>query len=158
MHVPILARTLLLITLLVGMGLLRAGGEPADLPLGAAWSGDYPVTALDRLPEGQRKAAVGLLADKAAFARVWEAFRPAEPLPEVDFDTDLVAFARNVTYYNVTRIFKVTQAAGIVQVMAMETRSAARIEAHVAMALVSLPRADVRGIDTGSGTYWLHER
>ena len=148
-------RALLLGTLLCAVAAARAGGEPVALPLQGAWQGDYPVNALDRLPAGLRESATGLLADAATFARVWQALRPGEAVPEVDFARQLVVFARNVEYYNRTRIFQAELADGIVQVLALETKSARPVAQHAAMALAVVPAAGVRGIDIGSGTYWL---
>jgi hypothetical protein len=120
--------------------------EPLDLPLAASWSGDYPVAALDQLPAGQQQNRVGLIVDAAAFARVWQNFKPAEALPTVDFATSLVVYSRNVDFYNRTNILKVTLTAGVIEVLAMETMSARPIEQQAAMALAVVPRAGVKAL------------
>ena len=124
--------------------------EPRDLVILQSWSGDYPVSQLDRLPEDQRQSAVGYLGDVARFTNVWQAFKPGEKAPEVDFGKVLVLFFRNVNFYNRTSIVKVTLKDGVAEVMAMETLSSQPIEDKVAMALAVVPRAGVRFIQTGT--------
>lgn len=123
---------------------------PADLPVVQAWSGDYPVSQLDRLPEGQRLSRVGYLGDGEAFSAVWMAFRPGEEVPALDFGRNLVVFTRNVQFYNRTRILKVTLKDGVAEILAMETMSALPIEEKVAMALAEIPRAGIRFLQAGS--------
>ncbi|MGE5310150.1 MAG: hypothetical protein ACM3MN_00235, partial [Nitrospirota bacterium] len=53
-----------------------AASEPRDLVILQSWSGDYPVSQLERLPEGQRQSGAGYLGDGARFANVWQAFKP----------------------------------------------------------------------------------
>jgi len=123
---------------------------PVDLPVIQAWSGDYPVSQLDRLPEGQRQSRVGYLGDREAFASVWKAFKPGEEVPEADFGRNIVVFTRNVQFYNRTRILKVTLKDGVAEILAMETMSALPIEEKVAMALAEIPRSGVRFLQSGS--------
>jgi len=102
--------------------------EQRDLPILQSWSGDYPVSQLDRLPEGQRSSRVGFLGDVARFADFWQAFKPGEQAPGVDFGKYLVVFSRNPHFYNRTSIFKVSVKDGVLEVMAMETLSAQPIK------------------------------
>ena len=127
-----------------------AASEPRDLVILQSWSGDYLVSQLERLPEGQRTTGVGYLGDAARFANVWQAFKPDEKAPEVDFGKYLILFSRNVEFYNRTSIFKVTLKDGVAEVMAMATLSAQPIEDKVAMALALVPRAGVKFIQAGS--------
>ena len=108
-----------------------------------SWSGDYPVTELKRLPDGQRQSHAGWLGDAATFASVWSAFKPGESAPILDFRTHLVAFVRNTEFYNRTAIAKATLSDGVLDLLAIETRSARPIEDKVAMALIVIPRAGV---------------
>ena len=124
-------------------------GAPRDIPILQKWQGDYPVTELNRLPEGQREARVGYIGDATTFAAVWQAFRSGEPVPQVDFGRDLVVFARNVEFYNRTSIFKVILKDGVAEVLAMETMSALPVEDKVAMALAVVPRVGVEFIQAG---------
>ena len=117
----------------------------------ASWQGDYPVDALDRLPTGQREAATGYIRDAATFAAIWRAFKAQEAVPQVDFRSDLVVFARNVHFYNRTRIAKVQMKDGALEVLAAETMSAAPIEDQVAMALGVISRQGVIAVKTGEG-------
>ncbi len=119
------------------------------LPVSRAWSGDYPVAQLDRLPEGQRLSRVGYLGNREAFASVWKAFKPGEEVPDVDFGRNLVVFTRNVEFYNRTNILKVTLKEGVAEILAMETMSALPVEEKVAMALAEIPRAGVRFLKAG---------
>jgi hypothetical protein len=125
-------------------------GEPTELPILQKGSSDYPVAHLDRLPQGKSKAGVGYIDDKKLFEGVWEIFKPGEPLPEVNFGTQMVVFYRNVAFYNRTNIVKITLRDGIAEIIAIETRSALPIEDKVAMAMVVIPRAGVKFIQAGS--------
>jgi len=119
------------------------------VPMKASWQGDYPVDGLDRLPAGQREAPTGYIGNAGTFAAVWRAFKPDEALPQVDFETDLVVFARNLRFYNRTRIAKVQMKDGIVEALPAETMSAAPIEDKVGMALAIIPRKGVLAIQAG---------
>jgi hypothetical protein len=123
--------------------------EPKDLPLLQKWSGDYPVVQLNRLPEGQQKSRVGFIGDEATFGSVWQALKPGEKVPAVDFGKEIVVFSRNVVFYNRTSIAKVTLYDGVAEVIAIETVSSLPIEDKVAMALAVIPRAGVKFIQTG---------
>jgi hypothetical protein len=116
----------------------------------ALWEGDYPVAGLDRLPAGQREAATGYIANARTFAAVWRAFKPGEAVPQVDFEYELVIFARNVRFYNRTGIGQVQVKDGVLEVLALETMSAHPIEDKVAMSLAVVPRAGVKAIDAGT--------
>jgi len=54
------------------------GGKPKELPILEMWSGDYPVSQLNRLPEGQSTSRVGCFGNVVEFAGVWKAFKPDE--------------------------------------------------------------------------------
>jgi len=125
-------------------------GDPTDLPILQKWSSDYPVAHLDRLPQAQTKTGAGYIDDKTVSEGVWEAFKPGEPVPEVDFSTQIVVFFRNVVFYNRINIVKVTLNGGIADIIAIETRSALPIEDKVAMSMVVIPRAGVKFIQAGS--------
>lgn len=122
-------------------------GGPQELPLLEHWAGDYPVTALDRLPVGQRDAGVGWL-DPDSFAAVWAVLQGGA-LPSVDFEHQLVVFVRNTDFYNRTSIFKVKVVEGVAEVLAMETMSAIPVEERVAMALAVVPRAGITALRVG---------
>lgn len=126
-----------------------ADAPPAETPVLQSWNGDYPVVELQRLPESRQEAGVGYLDTAAEFEAVWSAFRPAEPVPVVDFDKHIVVFVRNVDFYNQTRIGRTSIEDGVLDVLAMETMSALPIEDRVAMALAVVPREGVRFIQLG---------
>ena len=118
------------------------------VPISTSWQGDYPVAALERLPAGQQEAASGYIGDSLTFSTVWQAFKPDEAIPQVDFENDLVIFARNVNFYNRTRIAEV-QVKEVIEVLAIETMSAAPIEDKVAMSLAVIPCEGVEAIRVG---------
>jgi hypothetical protein len=123
--------------------------KPKNLTILQQWSGDYPVSELHRLPENLRTSPVGYLADAETFADVWQAFKPNEKMPEVDFRTNLAVFTRNVVFYNRTSIGMVKLADGVLEIVAMETMSALPIEDKVAMAMAVIHRAEVKFIQAG---------
>ena len=123
---------------------------PVNLPLLEKWSGDYPVSELGRLPEGQQDIRVGYIDDTATFIRVWRAFMPNEILPVVDFSKNIVVFTRNIQFYNRTSILKVTLQEMNAEIFAMETMSAMPIEEKVAMAMAVIPRTGIIAIQSGT--------
>ena len=128
---------------------VAAKGDVKDLPILQKWSGDFPVAQIERLPADQRKERVGYIGDPATFAAVWEAFKPGEPLPAVDFAKNLVVFSRNVHFYNRTSIARVTVKDRVAEVMAIETLTSTPVEDKVAMALAVIPREGVEFILSG---------
>jgi hypothetical protein len=121
--------------------------EPKDLPILQKWRGDYPLSQLNRLPKDQCTSRVGYLDDAATFAGVWQAFRPGEKVPEVNFGTNLVVFCRNMDFYNRTSIAGVTIKDSVAEIIAVETMSAMPIEDKVAMALLAeVSRAGIKFI------------
>lgn len=123
-----------------------------DIPLLENWSGDYPVSELGRLPEGQQDKALGYMGDAASFSQVWQVFMPGENQPAVDFSKNIVVFTRNVQFYNRTSIFKVELLEGTAEIFAMETMSALPINEKVAMAMAVIPREGVKSIKAGTET------
>ena len=126
--------------------------DSLEIPLLEKWSGDYPVTELGRLPEGQQELAAGYIGNAETFIPVWRAFMPKEILPAFDFSKNIVVFTRNVQFYNRTSILKVTLQDGTAEIIAMETMSAMPIEEKVAMAMAVIPRDGVMVIRAGTET------
>ncbi len=124
--------------------------ERIDIPMLEKWSGDYPVSELGRLPEGQQVMAAGYIGDSETFIPIWRAFMPKEILPAVDFRKNIAVFTRNVQFYNRTSILKVTLQGGTAEIIAMETMSALPIEEKVAMAMAVIPREGVMAIQAGT--------
>ena len=124
--------------------------NPRDLPILQKWSGDFPIANLDRLPEGQTDTSIGYIGKKSVFASVWKAFKPEEPVPEMDFSKNLVVYTRNVAFYNRLSIFKITLKGDTLAVMAMEIRSAQPIEDNAAMAMAVIPREGIKSIQVGN--------
>jgi hypothetical protein len=147
-------QSLLVLTFIVMLAMscstpLWPGEKPQDLPILQRWSGDYPVAQIDRLPEGQRRSRVGYLGDAETFGRVWRGFKPDTAVPAVDFGKQIVVFVRNLEFYNRTLIAKVVLWHGVAEVVAAETLSARPVEDTAAMALASIPRADIEFIQAG---------
>ncbi len=116
-----------------------------------SWQGDYPVGQLDLLPEKQRERGVGFIGDAETFADVWQAFKPGEDVPQIDFEANLALFARNTQFYNSISIAKVSLKDGVAEPLAMETRSAMPIEDNVAMSMVLVAREGITAVQTGDG-------
>ncbi|WP_455365327.1 hypothetical protein [Kaarinaea lacus] len=120
-----------------------------DVEIIQNWSGDFPVAKLDVLPDGQERLPAGYISDAATFKEVWSVFSPATPVPEVDFNDNLVVFGRNTQYYNRTTIFKVTLTnEGVAEILAMATMTSTPIQDKVAMSLAIIPRKGIKSIFT----------
>ena len=124
--------------------------EPKDISMLQQWSGDYPIVHLESFPEGQQKSRIGYIGNAAIFASIWKAFKPGEKIPEVDFSRNFIVFSRNVDFYNRISIFKIVLKNGVIEIFAMETRSALPIEDNVGMAMAVIPRAGVASIQVGN--------
>jgi hypothetical protein len=116
-----------------------------------SWQGDYPIAQLNLLPEKQRKQAVVFITDANTFNAAWKTFKPGKEVPNIDFKSNLVLFARNTQFYNRIRIDKVNVTNGVAEVLAMETMSAIPIQDKVAMSLVVVSRKDITSIRTADG-------
>jgi len=114
-----------------------------------SWQGDYPTAKINLLPDNQRENTVGFIGNTETFKAVWNAFKPEELLPVIDFNSNFVIFAKNTKFYNRIRIGKVNVTNGVADVLAMETMSAMPIEDKVAMSLVVIARQGITGIKSG---------
>ncbi len=127
----------------------QKSGESQEISILQIWSGDYPVSALQDLPEGQRTSRIGYIDEAKTFSAVWQSLKPDESVPVVDFKKNLVVFTRNTVFYNRTNIVTVKLNNGVAEILAMETMSAFPIEDRVAMALAVIPREGIEFIDAG---------
>jgi hypothetical protein len=127
-----------------------------DAKILQSWQGDYPTAQLNLLPENQSEYAVGFIGNTETFKAVWNAFKPEEALPSIDFYTHFVIFAKNTQFYNRIRIGKVNVSNGVAEVLAMETLSARPIEDKVAMSLVVLNRQGITGIRSGDNIFQIN--
>jgi hypothetical protein len=114
-----------------------------------SWQGDYPTAQLNLLPNNERENAVGFIGNTEILKAVWNAFKLDEAIPDIDFKTNLVLFARNIQFYNRIRIGKVNVTNGVADLLAMETMSAMPIEDKVAMSMVVIVRQGITGIQSG---------
>jgi hypothetical protein len=87
---------------------------------------------------------------------MWQAFKPGEAVPEIDFETTLVVFARNTQFYNRISIGKVNVTNGVAEVLAMETMSAMPIEDELAMSLAVVERRGITAIQAGDQNVPVH--
>ena len=133
--------------LLVGGGM--AAGHQKELHIIQDWRGDYPVSGLYRLPDGQQSKGMGYLSNVLQFTKFWQMFKGGEKVPDIDFKDQIVVFSRNVTFYNRIGILKVLLRDGVAEILTMETRSAFPIEDKVGMAIAVIPRAGVKYIKSG---------
>ena len=122
-----------------------------------SWNGDYPVAQLNLLPEKQREQAVGFIDDAEIFEGLWEALKPGEEVPEIDFKANLVLFARNTQFYNRISIGKVNLKSGVAELLAMETMSAMPIEDKVGMSLVMVSRTGIKSVRTPDGLVSIYD-
>ena len=128
-----------------------------DAKISQSWQGDYPTAQLNLLPENQREHAVGFIGSTETFKAVWNAFKPEEAVPSIDFNNNFVIFAKNTQFYNRIRIGKVNVTNGVAEVLAMETMSARPIENKVAMSLVVLNRQGITGIQSDDKVIQIYE-
>ncbi len=113
------------------------------------WSGDYPVDALSLLPEGQQDTDVGFLRTAAELEPVWSRLQPGQPLPAVDFERDVVVFARNTELHRRIAIGRATCQRGILTLLLVEGLSSRPIESVVGLTLAILPRAGIQSLQGG---------
>ncbi|MDH3330448.1 MAG: hypothetical protein OEM01_14555 [Desulfobulbaceae bacterium] len=113
-----------------------------------SWHGDFPVSQLNLLPENQRESSVGYISDAKIFADVWQTFNTGEIVPEIDFKTNLILFARNTQFYNRISIGRVNVKDGAAELLAMETLSAMPIEDKVAISMVLVERRNIKAVRT----------
>ena len=126
-----------------------AGALPANVTIVNKWDGDYPVSALKKLPRGQQKTPSGYIGDQGAFAEIWKSFKPGERVPAIDFKKNMVVFTRNVKFYNRKAITKVTLLDGILEVQGIETMTSVPVTNKVAMAMAEVPRQGVKTLRAG---------
>jgi hypothetical protein len=126
-----------------------AGALPATVTIVKKWDGDFPVSALKKLPRGQQKTPAGYIGDRSSFADVWKSFKPGEKAPSVDFKKNLVVFTRNVKFYNRKAITRVTLLDGVMEVQVVETVTSVPVTDKVAMAIAEVPRQGVKSLRAG---------
>jgi uncharacterized protein (TIGR03067 family) len=67
----------------------RAGAAPKPVQLQRTWHGEVALDVSKGAPRHD------FVTDKEAWAKLWQAYRPKEQVPEVDFNTELVLVAVN---------------------------------------------------------------
>jgi hypothetical protein len=76
MRLPLMVTLMVASVVLLSSAIAIAqGDQPQELSSLQQWNGAYPVSLLNRLPEGQRTSRVGYLGDAAAFSAVWKSFK-----------------------------------------------------------------------------------
>ena len=103
------------------------------------WWGEYPISELDLFPLDQEINGLGYIADQETWASVWSGFRSG-PVPAVDFESELVLFARNVDFVNRLRLLSATvDEQGMAHVIVAETRTAIPIDDFVYWSAGTIP-------------------
>ena len=121
--------------------------QPANRPVLQRWTGDFPVAHLNRLPAGQSQYRVGYIGDAETFASVWQVFKPGTALPQVDFNKNLVVFARNVKSYHPMLVEKVAVKDGVASIVYPPSlMPAPPVEDKVAMGLALISREGLKFI------------
>lgn len=148
-----------LILIILGFALFYLGGCAATgtqkspggriTPI-SKWSGDYPVTQLFRLPDGQQDLAFGYISDIETFLPIWRIFMPSEILPSVDFTKNFIVFIRDTRFYNQKFILTVILEDTTADILVMETMSTMPVEDRVAMAMAVIPREGIKHIKYGA--------
>ena len=103
------------------------------------WRGTFPVAELKQLPNDCRTKRIGAIRDEKTYAKVWQALKLKVAMPEVDFNTECVIFAKNVKFFNPISILKLTQSQNTITVIAAEGRSARPIKDRLVMSLTIAP-------------------
>ena len=129
----------------------KAPESRTEVEIKQSWNGDYPVAQLTVLPEKGYQKGTGYIDDSQTFVAVWSAFKPGDPVPDIDFNENLVIFVHNIQYYNHISIGKMVLKKGVVEVIAMETLSARPIEEVVAMSMAAISHEGVTGIKSREG-------
>ena len=102
---------------------------------------------LNRLPAGQSQSRVGYIGDAETFASVWQVFKPGTALPQVDFNKNLVVFARNVKSYHPMLVEKVALKDGVASIVYPPSlMPAPPVEDKVAMGLALISREGLKFI------------
>lgn len=129
----------------------KAPASRTEVEIKQSWNGDYPIDQLAALPEKANQKGTGYIGDPQTFTAVWSAFKPGDPVPDIDFNENLVIFVHNIQYYNHISIGKMVLKNGVVEAIAMETLSARPIEDVVAMSMAVIPHDGVTGIKSREG-------
>lgn len=129
----------------------QAPASRTEVEIKQSWHGDYPVDQLAALPEKANQKGTGYIGDPQIFTAVWSAFKPGDPVPDIDFNENLVIFVHNIQYYNHISIGKMVLKDGVVEAIAMETLSARPIEDVVAMSMAVISHDGVTGIMSREG-------
>jgi hypothetical protein len=126
-----------------------AAADKEEIKATTKWVGLYPTNKLDQLPKDQRETPIGYIGDAKTFKAVWTAWKKDDKLPEVDFKKNVVIFTRNTQFLNRINIAKITLEDGKLDLLAIETRTATKIEDKVHMAMAVVPRKGIKSIKVG---------
>jgi hypothetical protein len=130
--------------------LLPTSENNHHVPILAFLSGDFPVAALDSLPNNQREASIGFLETQQQLDLVLGQIDSADSLSyQVDFSTQIVLFVRNTVFYNRLSIGQVTLEGDTLKVTSMQTMSAMPIRSKVAISMVVVPRQGATYLESG---------
>lgn len=128
---------------------LSASAENTTWVVREKWSGVFPVGRLHVLPKEQRLRRVGYLDNQKLWTSVWQAWKPQQKRPQVDFDKQMIVFIKNVRFLNRLSRPTVSLQDGTLLVRAAETRSARPIRNQVFCLMFPVPRRGIGGITDG---------
>ena len=120
------------------------------VPILGTLSGDFPVSALEMLPDGQQDQSVGYLRSQKQLDTVLQSIQVGDrTFPSVDFSSQIVLYTRNTVFYNRLSIGQVLREGETLTIVAMETMSAMPITDKVAISLVTIERDGAKFLDAG---------
>jgi len=129
--------------------ILAASAEDKTLIIREKWSGVFPVGRLHVLPAEQRLRRVGYLDNQKLWTATWQAWKPQQKQPQIDFDKQIIVFIKNVRFLN--RLSRPTASLkqATLLVRAAETRSARPIRNQVFCLMFPVPRSGITAITDG---------
>jgi len=122
------------------------------LPVIERWSGQYPVSELHRMPEEQMINGTGFVNNTAAWNEIWHGANQSDA-PAVDFHVEIVCFAHNVEFLNIVHVTAGTvDDEGVVDVLAMQTKTARPIDDFVYWSAGTIPIAGLTHLRVAGDT------
>ena len=103
------------------------------------------------MPEEQTLGGIGFVDDAAVWNEIWHGANK-EDTPDVDFQTEIVIFAHNVDFLNIVHVTAgAVDDAGIVDVIAIQTKTAHPINDFVYWSAGTIPIAGLAHLRVADG-------
>ena len=116
------------------------------------WSGFYPVKQLTLLPAKQQKSPVGAIQDMKTWQAIFQALQPEMETPKIDFEKQIVVFARNTRFVNRILGLSGQLDEGTLTIRYASTRTARPIVDQLFMVVAVFPRDGIEKISNGQQT------